>query len=107
VQDELAYNKFHKNYKNIYQVMANRDFNNRVFTDQNMVFPLAFSLAKDFPQIKNAVLTTYPESHIVAYGDVKLKKQGYQVGGNYFDMFSWKFVKGSAATAISNPLLWY
>jgi len=28
VQDELTYDKFHANYKNIYQVIANRDFNN-------------------------------------------------------------------------------
>ena len=41
VQDELAFDKFHANYKNIYQVMAHRDFNNQVFTDNNQVFPLA------------------------------------------------------------------
>ena len=41
VQDEKGYNKFHSNYNNIYQVMAHRDFNNQIFTDQNMVLPLA------------------------------------------------------------------
>jgi putative ABC transport system permease protein len=103
VQDELAYDKFQKNYDNIYQVMANRDFNNQVFTDQNMVFPLASSLEKTYPQIKNAVLTTYPEPHTITYGDNKLKKSGLTVGGNFFEMFSWKFVKGNAATAINDP----
>src|SRR4051812_10850503 len=44
VQDELAFNKFHKNYNNIYQVMANRNFNNQKFTDENMVLPLASSI---------------------------------------------------------------
>jgi putative ABC transport system permease protein len=103
VQDELSYDKFQKNYDNIYQVMANRDFNNTVFTDPNMVLPLASSLEKAYPQIKNAVVTTQGDSHIFSYGDNKLKKTGLTVGGNFFDMFSWKFIKGNAATAISDP----
>ena len=44
VKDELSYNKFHTNYKDIYQVIANRDFKNQMFTDRNMVLPLAKSL---------------------------------------------------------------
>lgn len=103
VQDELGYDKFQKNYDNIYQVYANRNFNNQIFSDPNMVMPLASSLQKEIPQIKNAVVTTYPESHVIAYGETKVKKTGYTVGGNYFDMFSWKFIKGNAASAINDP----
>lgn len=40
VQDELTYDKFHANYNGIYKIMANRDFNNQMFTDENMVLPL-------------------------------------------------------------------
>ena len=103
VQDELTYDKFQKNYDNIYQVMANRDFKNQIMTDPNMVLPLAASLEKGYPQIKNSVVTTQPEPHIITYGDARLKKTGYTVGGNYFDMFSWKFIKGNARTALSDP----
>jgi hypothetical protein len=46
IQDELTYDKFHKNYGNIYQVLANRDFNNQVFTDRNMVMPAGCRTAK-------------------------------------------------------------
>ena len=84
VQDELTYDKFHKNYDNIYQVMANRDFNNTVFTDPHMVLPLASSLEKAYPQVKNAVVTTQGESHIFSYGNSKIKKSGLTVGGNFF-----------------------
>ena len=100
VQDELMYNKFHANYNNIYQVMANRNFNNQVFTDENMVLPLARSIESTSPQVKNAVVTTHPQQHVLTYGDVKLKKQGYTVSEHFFDMFSWKFIKGNAAAAI-------
>jgi len=100
VQDERAYDKFHNNYNNIYQVIAHRNFNNQIFTDRNMVMPLAKSLENVSPQIKNAVVTTHRESHVLTYGDAKLKKQGYFVSEHFFDMFSWKFIKGNAATAI-------
>ncbi|HLG39401.1 MAG TPA: ABC transporter permease, partial [Chitinophagaceae bacterium] len=100
VQDELAYDKFHANYKNIYKILAHRDFNNQVFTDENMVLPLAKTLQEKLPQIKNAVVTTHRQGHILAYGDVKLKKQGYTVSEHFFDMFTWKFIKGNVSTAL-------
>lgn len=100
VQDELTYNKFHANYNNIYRVMANRDFNNQVFTDENMVLPLAQSIQKEASQVKYAVVTTHQQQHVLTFGDVKLRKNGYTVGEHFFDMFSWKFIKGNAATAL-------
>ena len=103
VQHELAYDKFHKNYGNIYQVMANRHFNDDVFTDNAMVFPLAPALAARYPQIENAVVTSAQEPHVLSIGDKKLKKNGYTVGGHFFEMFSWNFIRGNPATAIADP----
>ncbi|MFD0750980.1 ABC transporter permease [Mucilaginibacter calamicampi] len=103
VQDERSYNTFHANYQNIYQVMANRNFNNQVATDGNMVLPLAGALQANLPQIKNAVVMSHREQHIITYGDTRLKKKGYNVSDHFFDIFSWKFIKGNAATAITDP----
>jgi putative ABC transport system permease protein len=103
VQDELAYDKFHANYKSIYKVMATRDFNNQVFTDENMVLPLASTLQDKLPQIKNAVVTTHRQSHVLSHGDNKLKKSGYTVSDRFFDMFSWKFIRGGSSSAIADP----
>jgi ABC-type antimicrobial peptide transport system permease subunit len=103
VRNELTYDKSHDNYKTIYKVLANRDFKNSIFTDPNMVFPLAKALESGYPQIKNAVMTSHLEQHQFNVGDTRLKKQGYYVGGKYFDMFSWKFIKGNASTAITDP----
>jgi len=103
VHDELTYDKFQKNYDNIYQVIANRDFNNQVFTDRSMVLPLANELEHNSSLIKQAVVTTYPQPRVLANGNDKIKKQGYFVSEHYFDMFSWKFLKGNAATALKEP----
>src|SRR5882757_8823881 len=103
VHDELAYDGFHANYKNIYQVIANRDFKNRVFTDKNMVFPLAKTLGTGYSNIKYAVEMSYGNDHIFTYGDTRLKKNGYTVSEHFFDVFTWKFLRGNAATAIADP----
>ncbi|MBX2950928.1 MAG: ABC transporter permease [Leadbetterella sp.] len=103
VQDELAYNKFHKNYDTIYQVIANRDFNNQVFTDRSMVLPLAAELERSSPLIKHAAVTTHPQPRVLTHDNVKLKKEGYTVSEHYFDLFPWEFIKGNAATALKEP----
>ncbi|HEX5026898.1 MAG TPA: ABC transporter permease, partial [Agriterribacter sp.] len=103
VKDEVTYNRFHKNYDDIYQVMANRDFNNQVFTDPNMVMPLAQAIEAEIPQVKNAAVITYQQPVILANGDTKLKKAGYFVNDKFFTVFSWKFIEGNATTAITEP----
>jgi putative ABC transport system permease protein len=103
VQNELTYDKFHKNYDNVYQVIANRNFNNQMFTDRSMAMPLASALEKSLPQIKHAVVTTYQQDHILAQGENKIKKKGYVVGDHFFDVFTWSFVKGNAAIALKEP----
>jgi putative ABC transport system permease protein len=103
VRDEMNYNKFHTNYNNIYQVIANRDFKNQMFTDRSMVLPLASSLEATYPQIKYAVVTTYNQDHILTSGNRKLTKNGLTVGDHFFNMFSWKVLKGNPAASALDP----
>jgi ABC-type antimicrobial peptide transport system permease subunit len=103
VYDELTYDRFQKNYDNIYQVIANRDFNNQVFTDRSMAMPLASALENSSPQIKHTVVTTYQQQNLLAYNNNKINKAGYIVSDHFFDIFSWQFVKGNAATALKEP----
>src|SRR5687767_9850239 len=103
VNDELNYNRFHNNYENIYKVIANRDFKNQMFTDHNMVLPLADALQNSFPQLINATVTTNESPRLLTYGDLKVKKTGLTVNEHFFDVFTWKFIKGTAAAALNDP----
>src|SRR6185312_195999 len=86
VYDELTYDRFQKNYDNIYQVIANRDFNNQVFTDRSMAMPYASALENSSPQIKHAVVTTYQQPGVLANNTIKLKQNGYVVSEHFFDV---------------------
>ena len=100
VYDELTYDKFHNNYSEIYQVLANRDYNNQIFTDKNMVFPLATSLEQELPEVEKAVMSSYAESHILAFGNTKQRKEGMTVSEDFFEMFTWQFIEGNGQVAL-------
>jgi putative ABC transport system permease protein len=100
VLDELSYDKFNKNHHDIYQVMANRNFNGEIITDNDMVFPLASYLAGAYPQIKKAIAASGKEPHVLSNNaDKKLNKDGLTVSPGFFDVFSFEFVYGNAAAA--------
>jgi putative ABC transport system permease protein len=103
VYDELTFDKFHDNYGEVYQVMAHRNFNDQIFTDEAMAFPLAAAIEQELPEVKHAVTSTLTESHLLAFEDNVLRKNGITVSENYFDLFSWPFLQGNAATALPDP----
>jgi len=103
VKDEVAFDKFHTNHDNIYQVMATRDFKPTIFTDPNMVLPLAKALDGGNPQILNTVVTSHQESHLVEYNNIKLKKDLYVASEQFFNIFTFKVLKGNPAEALKDP----
>lgn len=103
VQDELHYNTFHENYERIHKVIAHRDFGDNIFTDHNMTFPYARIISEEIPEVEHAVWTSHRHSSLLTKGETALKQHGYQVGGPYFDLFSWTFLEGNAAQALKEP----
>lgn len=103
VKDEVSFDKFHTNHDNIYQVMATRDFKPTIFTDPNMVLPLAKTLEGGNPQILRTVVTSHQESHLVEYNNIKLKKDLYVASEQFFNIFTFKVLKGNAAEALKDP----
>lgn len=103
VNDELTYDRFQKNYDHIHTVIANRDFKNRVFTDYNMVLPMARELQHADPLIENATVTTQNYDLLLHVNDTKIRKGGMTVGDHFFDIFSWKFLKGTPVSALNDP----
>jgi ABC-type antimicrobial peptide transport system permease subunit len=103
VNDELAFNKDQKNYDHIYQVYANRNFDNTITTDRQIVFPLAKELENGYSQVKNAVVVSNDWSHMLFYNDKKLNKKGLAVTEHFFDIFTCRFIKGDPKTALREP----
>jgi len=103
VRDELNFDKSHANYDRIYQVIAHRDFKNQVFTDRNMVLPLASALEERYPEVERAAVATYRSPQILQVGESKLKKFGYVVSEHFFDVLTVKFIHGDPENALRDP----
>ncbi|MCD8742597.1 ABC transporter permease [Mucilaginibacter roseus] len=103
VKDEVSFDKFNTGYNNIFQAVATRDFKNNVFTDENMVFPLATELKTGYPNIEQAAVTTQTQSNLFNLGNSKLKRDVLYVNEDFLKVFTWKFVKGNAAQALKDP----
>lgn len=103
VHDELNWDKFHSNHKDVYQVLVNRNFNGEITTDKSAPFPLANALKNNFPEIKHSSVDDYGRDVVLKYNDKIIKQRGITVSTDYTNLFQWKFVKGNAATAFTNP----
>jgi putative ABC transport system permease protein len=103
LQDELSYDKFHLNARNIYRV-------NKIWRKGEIAHyattPPALSpyLKKDFPEIKNST-RFYPIGNFAfRYKDKSFyENTGAFVDATFFDIFSFKLLKGDAETALVNP----
>ncbi len=103
VQDELSWNSFHPNYKNIYQVYVNRNFNGEITTDNASPFPLSAALTQNFPEVRSAYVDNYGQDQVLKYNETMVKRRGYTVSADYFKTMHWTFVKGNAASAFGSP----
>src|SRR5258708_38533996 len=94
IWDELSFDKYHKNYDHIAQVMQNVTNNGEVQTWRGMPYPLAAELRKSYgSDFKYVVMGTGSGNHILALGDKKLTKSGVFFEPQAPEMFSLKMLK--------------
>ncbi|NJO25820.1 MAG: ABC transporter permease [Bacteroidia bacterium] len=106
VKDELSYDRYHKDADRVYRVVKDfvNDDGSRI-PDATSVPGLAPAMQKDIPEVE-AVTRIRPDwngTWLVEYGDKKLTEQKYwRVDSNFFDIFTFTFVKGSPKNALND-----
>jgi ABC-type antimicrobial peptide transport system permease subunit len=75
--DELSYNKYHKNYDQVAQIMNVGNFNGQRFAANSVQLPLEKVLRTTYGnQFKHIVLSRYPQDEVLTVGDTKVKQSG-------------------------------
>ncbi|MEO9870885.1 ABC transporter permease [Ekhidna sp.] len=96
VQDEVSVNKFHEKDDRLYRVMEFQAYSNETFATNSTPGILAENLKIDFPDIKYAATTTWINKSLLSYNDDKyFKEDGYHVGEDYFNIFSYPLLAGN------------
>jgi putative ABC transport system permease protein len=97
VQNELSYDRFHKNADLIYRITAQAsDFKAAV---NPAAMPAGLQAA--IPQIKNTVRLSHVSTNLFEVGNRKYEeKRVFYADSTFLDMFSFPLVKGNPATAL-------
>lgn len=100
VQNELSYDRFNTNANELYRLTASAgDFKAAVSPAG-----LAEGLQTELPGIKATVRLSKPATTLFETGNRKFEeKKGFYVDSNFLQVFSYKLVKGDAATALQRP----
>ncbi len=101
VQDEVSYDRFHKNAKNIFRVIS-EDVSQGGFTSGTPA-PLAPAL-KEFPDIKKTVRFRWRTRAIIKQEDkIFYERRGVGVDPSFFDVFTFPLIRGNPRTALDEP----
>lgn len=104
VNHELSYDTFHENHRNIYRVEGKYDIagsgNHLAIT----AFPLGLALKEEYGGVKEYVRFLYQDDVLVNVNDRKfLEDLMAFADSTVFDVFSYPFIYGNPAGALSEP----
>lgn len=97
---EFSFDTFHKNAGNIYKMYYNVSRPSEMQTGTSMPVPLTPALKQSIPEVKY-VARYINSGAVVRYKDKKLSPNLKYTDADFFSMFSFPIVKGSASTAMN------
>lgn len=103
VRDERSVDAFHRNGDRLYYVYERNYMGGKLQTWYWTQGPLADELKKEIPDVQAAISMSWPDVHTFAVGDKIIKEDGFAAGADYFTMFSYPLLEGSAKDALNSP----
>lgn len=102
VHDELTFDRYHKNYETIGQIMTIQK-REEVHVHPYIAAPLAAALRSQYADdFKSVVLTSPSSSWLLSAGDKKFSKEGMWVEPGFAEMFGLKMLRGNQ-DALKDP----
>jgi len=105
IQHEYSYDRFHTNFDRIYRVEQVAHLADKDDYWTSTVYPLGEELVKSYPEIENAVVIRDVWGEYLSSSE-KLtfyEEDGLYAQNSLFEIFSFQFLEGDSATALSEP----
>jgi len=110
--NEESYDKYHKNIDQLYQLATTFVANGKEDKTPNTPAPMAAAMKQEFPEIKETArlmalfaedktLLQYKEGNAAPKSFYETK--GYVADASFFNLFTYNFIEGEAATALKDP----
>lgn len=104
IMNELSYDNFHKNGKNIYRVMRVANNDGEIRKVPYLSPPYGPTLVNDYPDAVQASVRIMRDNDLISYENVSFNEKGiFLTDKNFFEFFDFGLVKGSPATVLKDP----
>jgi ABC-type antimicrobial peptide transport system permease subunit len=103
VRDEYSVDGFHKNGNRLYSVYQVTTFDGKVEGGHYTPGPMPDEMKRVLPEVVHACGFAWNSWNTFAAGEKIMKVEGNAAGADFFTMFSYPLLEGSAATALSTP----
>lgn len=103
---ELSFDRFHKNYENIYRIKITGLMAGSTINQAVSAAPMAQALLKDYPEVENAVriFKSSSDSWLVKHGDIRFFEDALLFAdSSFFTVFDFKLLRGDPKKALVNP----
>lgn len=104
VLNELSFDKFHKNYENIYRVKVLGRMAGSILDQGITSAPMAKAITNDYPEVLIATRVNQMGDWLISFGETRYNEDGVLFAdSNFFDILDFKMVEGDPKTALVRP----
>jgi putative ABC transport system permease protein len=103
VKDEYKMDAFHKNGNHLYSVYQTTWFDGKISGGHYTPGLMADEMKRVLPEVTHATGFAWNDWNTFAAGEKIMKLEGNAAGADFFSMFSYPLLAGSATTALSTP----
>ncbi len=104
ILNELSYDDFHKNGKDIYRVMRVGNNNGERREIPYLSAPYGPALVNDYPGAVKQAVRVMKDNNLISYNNISFnEKDMYLTDANFFSFFDFKLLKGDKASVLKDP----
>lgn len=104
VRDEFRMNMFHEKDAQLFEVMEHQQYADEIMTTTSTPGILAETLKAEFPEVEYATTTTWVNKYTLSIKDHNVKAEGYHVGKDFFQIFSFPLIQGTPSQVLQDKL---
>src|SRR5688572_7776237 len=104
ILNELSYDNFHKNGKNIYRVMRVGNLNGAVREIPYLSPPYGPALKNDYPDAVQQSVRVMRDNNLISYKNISFnEKEMFLTDDNFFTFFDFQLLRGDKASVLKHP----
>ena len=104
INDEIRYDRFHEQTKNLYRVVNDLNYGPFAQTTAGSAYPLGPAMKNEIPEIREIARTLSTRKILIAHGDKRFYEDNfYFADPSLFAIFTFPFIQGDPDTALSSP----